>query len=104
MKVNTVSVVTRSEAERGFPKTALYESTETNELIQLVPPAAMARDWGLIVSDFHLYVEYANAAARDAEAKNIKALVPLIKPAEKVHEHLNAIAKRDGFKHCSGLT
>jgi hypothetical protein len=102
-RVDAPTSVVKKEIAQGFPRVAIYERRETNELIKLVPPASMAHDWGLIISDFHRYVEYADAAARYAEAKNLKAVVPLIKPGEKVHEHLNAVAKRAGFKYCSGI-
>ncbi len=100
-KVDTVNEVTQSQIEHGFPQAAIYESAETEELAKLVPPAEMAHDWAVIVGDFHRYVDYANAAARYADAKNLKAAIPLFKPAEAIHERLNAIAKRDGFKYCS---
>jgi hypothetical protein len=101
--VDTVNVVTKHEIERGFPRAAAFERMETNELSKLVPPASMAHDWGLIISDFHRYVEYADVAARYSEAKKLKAIAPLVPPSEKIHEHINAIAKRDGFKYCSGV-
>ncbi|HEV7936503.1 MAG TPA: hypothetical protein VGP18_00580 [Solirubrobacteraceae bacterium] len=100
---NVPASVELREVLEGYPKVARYETTETNELSKLVPPAALAHDWGLIVNDFHRYVQYADALASDAEAKNIKAIGPLIQPAEAVHEKLNAIAAHDGFKSCSGV-
>lgn len=103
-KIAAVSVVDKQELARAFPQTAVYEAGEANQLTKLVPPAAMAHDWGLIISDFHRYSEYANVAARDSEAKNIEAAIPLFQPAARIHEQLDAIAKHDGFKHCSELT
>lgn len=102
-QVNVPPNVARREFLEGFSKAARYETIETNELSKLVPPASLAHDWGLIVNDFHRYVQYADAAARAAEAKDIKAIEPLIKPGEAIHEKLDAIAKRDGFKYCSGI-
>jgi hypothetical protein len=102
-KVNAPPSVAQREFLEGFPKVARYETTETNELSKLVPAASLAQDWELIISDFHRYVQYADASAHAAEAKDINAITPLIQPAEALHAKLNAIAKRDGFKSCSGI-
>jgi hypothetical protein len=101
--VDTVNVTSKNEALAGFGRALVYEAAEEKELVKLVPPASMAQDWGTIVNDFHRYVEYAEAASREAKAKNVKAIVALIKPAEALHERLNALAARDGFKYCSTI-
>jgi hypothetical protein len=100
-QIDTVSETTARGIEQGFPKAAVYQADESSELRKLVPPATMAHDWTLIMGDFQRYLEYAEKAAEYAKAKDVKAVVPLIKPGEVVHERLNAIAKRDGFKYCS---
>jgi len=101
--VDTVDVSNRSEIYGSFARAEVYEAAEASELAKLVPPASMAHDWEQIISGFHRYVEYAKVVARDAQAKNLKALGVLIKPAEAVHERLNAIALHDGFKYCSTI-
>jgi hypothetical protein len=102
-KVDTVTVEAKGQILKAFPRAAVYERAEASELTKLTPPESMAHDWEQIVGGFNRYVVYANAAVHDSETKNVKALTALFVPAEKVHEQINAIAKRDGFKYCSGI-
>jgi hypothetical protein len=100
MKLKAISVVSTRDYARVLPQAAIYDRIEATELSKLVPPASMARDWMQIVNGYQLFGDYTSRVAEYAQANNFAPATPLTQMGEKVHKHLAAIAKRDGFKQC----
>jgi hypothetical protein len=101
-KLLPITIESKSQFERLIPQIAIYDKTEATELSKLVPPASMARDWTQIVNDIHLYGEDISRVAQDYQANNENAAGQLYHTAvDIVLEQRTAVAKRDGFKHCS---
>jgi hypothetical protein len=96
-----IVVVHPSEYARELPQAAIYATTETNELSELVPPAALAHDWSKLLDYFHLYAEYTNAFARYTQTHTTNTSGPLLEKAEGIHQRLATIATRDGLTHCA---
>jgi hypothetical protein len=103
-RTNTqLSATTGGEREypRVMPQLAVYEWTEAQELSKLVPPRAKTHDWAQIVKNLQLDGDYLNTLASYFQTKNKRAGYKLLETAERLHEHLNAIARRDGFSECT---
>jgi hypothetical protein len=100
-ELSAITLVTRKEVERELPQETIYRTTEANELSKLVPPASMAREWSTVVNDFHTYAAYAQAAVPYARARNLRAFVPLLRPAARVQERLQSDAAHIGIGHCA---
>jgi hypothetical protein len=99
-KLGAITVTTQADFVRVLPQIAIYDSTEFSELGKLVPPASLVRDWGRIINASHLFSEYVNQVAINAQAtKQVDAL--LIHTAEAAQGKMESIARHDGFKECT---
>ena len=88
---------------RVLPQAAIYDKTEAQELSRLVPPSALAQSWTQIVNDFQRFGEYSDRVAEYARANDRKSQQSLTTTAEKLHEKVAALAKRDGFNECAQI-
>ena len=84
-----------------MPQIAGYDATEVNELSRLVPPTALAHDWGVILGDLHLNTEYVSAVARYAQAKELAAARPSLQKAQRLYPRLVQIETRNGLTSCA---
>ena len=100
-KLSAVTVITGKEFARELPQVVIYDATELEELSKLVPPASLAHDWGTILDDFHMYTEDSGMVARDLQTNNRRAIAPTVTAAQNLHRALDAIAARDGMRHCN---
>jgi hypothetical protein len=104
-RTNTQLSATTSPSEREYPRVlpqlAVYEWTEARELSKLVPPRSKTHDWAQIVKNLQLDGDYLNTLASYFQAKNKRAAYQLLGTAERLHQQLNAIARRDGFNECT---
>ena len=99
--LNTTVIATKADYARVLPQTAGYDHVEAAELSKLVPPPAMEADWKQIVTGIQKFGVYTDQVAEKAKINDLSAAKPILASARVVHEQLAAIAKRDGFKHCS---
>ena len=99
-KLAAVTVITSKEFARQLPEVVIYDTTEISELSKLVPPPALAHDWETILTDFHGFTEDSNLVAQKLKAKDPKTVAPTVTAAQNLHRSLDAIAARDGFRHC----
>jgi hypothetical protein len=100
-KRQAVSVITKKDLGRVVPEIAIYDTTEANELSQLVPPASMAGIWSQILRDFQAYGQEVSMMGQYAQANNTVAFRRLYEKSELLHEKLHEVAARAGFNHCA---
>jgi hypothetical protein len=101
-KISAISVKDEADFKRVLPQLAIYNSTESNELSKLVPPASLTSDWARIINAAHLYSAYVSQIASTAQTSSYSSVAgPLIHNAEKVHEQMMATARHVGFTHCA---
>jgi hypothetical protein len=100
-KLSSFTVVTQHEFARELPQAVAYETSEVNELGKLVPPASLAHTWAQILGDFQLYNEDISRVTQYAQANKIRTAAPIIESSNVLHQKLNILAARTGFKHCS---
>jgi hypothetical protein len=100
-KFAAIIAKTRPEFVHLLPQAAVYLGTEAEGLSRLVPPTSMSGDWTQIVNNIHFASEYVTRVARYFQEKQEKAANQLYEKANKLNSQSEAIAKGDGFKHCS---
>lgn len=100
-KLSSVTIKSQQDIARVAPKLAAYEQEALSDLAKLVPPTALANDWKEIVAGAQTLADNVAKLGEYAKSNNIKAARPLIASSSKIQEHIQAIAKRDGFQDCS---
>ncbi len=90
-----------SEFARILPQAAAYEHTELVTLAKLIPPASMALDWRQFLTETKEWSENSLKIAQATPPGQFKIDTPLAVATKNIHEHLAAIARRDGFKECA---
>lgn len=99
LAANTIR--TPSDFARVLPQAAAYERAEFNSLVKLAPPASMSKDWQHFLTATEEWAENSLKVANLATPGNFNINTPLAVATKNIHEHLAAIAKRDGFKECA---
>jgi hypothetical protein len=94
---------TPAQIERLIKNLSAFEQGALTELSALVPPAALADDWKRFVAGAQTLAERTAKLGEYAEAKNAKAIAPLLAAAEATRRQMAAIARRDGFTACERL-
>lgn len=95
------TVKSAHEFAEVLPQTAADERAEFKQLVKLVPPTSMAKDWQEFLTYTHEWSENSAKLGNLALAGHLSLSAPLAITTREVHEHLAQIAKRDGFKECS---
>jgi hypothetical protein len=101
-ELDAISVKVAAELPRVLPQEAAYERAEVAQLATLVPPASSANDWQEFLN---ATLQWAEGSAKLAEYGRFGDAItrtPLAATVIAVHEHVLRIAKRNGFKACSG--
>jgi hypothetical protein len=102
-RLATLHINTLADYARVLPQGAAYDRAEAEELGKLVPPAAKAHDWQLMIVAVENFAEDTSKAIPFLVAKESAAAQPLIVAGGNDRRQMAAIAKRNGFKVCSVL-
>lgn len=95
------TIKTQQDIARVAPKLSAFEQAALAEMSKLVPPAALAEDWKVIVTGAQTLADNTAKLGEYAGSNNLKAARTLIATSQKVQQRMLATAKRDGFKDCS---
>lgn len=101
-ELETITVKRARELPRVLPQEAAYERAAVAELAKLVPPAARTHDWqSYLVATLQLAEGSDRLAAEFSSLGDNVLKAPLAVALITARQHLNAIARHDGFKDCS---
>jgi hypothetical protein len=109
-RVDTVLVTSRRGSldlpaiARSAPHNAALERVALTELSELKVPASLSRDWAQIVAYRRTLARELVELGRAARADDRRAVQALAKSKMQVHYKLSALARRDGFRYCSGVS
>jgi hypothetical protein len=89
------------EIARLSPPRAVLERRTVEELSELAPPVAIARDWRQIIAFRTMLSEALAQLGHYANVNDLAAIRRLAVSKERLHQKLFTIASRDGLKDCS---
>jgi hypothetical protein len=102
VKLDSTIIRTKQDFARVLPQAASYDHIEAVELSKLVPPAALADDWKQVVNGFQKFGEETAVGGERAQNNELDVAQSIFITARATQERFTKIAKRDGFKVCSG--
>ncbi len=83
------------------PRHIALERNALSELVRLVPPSSIARDWQGILSDRKALADQLEALVRAARRNDDATLKTLVSTKRQAHATLRDAATRIGFKDCA---
>jgi hypothetical protein len=87
-----------------LPQAAAEERAAALAMAKLVPPSSKTADWQAIVAKTQQWAENSATLGRAAQTGTLNLQNPLVQQTTKVRSEAMRIAKRNGFKRCSGYS
>jgi ABC-type transport system substrate-binding protein len=89
------------ELAHALVQSAAYERAELAQLAKLVPPSSMETDWQEFLTGINEIATNSATLGETAQSGTGTLNIPLLRVTQQIENHTNAVAKHDGFKHCS---